>query len=66
MLICQKSKYLPGQKTREPLVKCSEFRADDKIRKVAEDEGFQDYKPGFQRPCSSRRTVPQVMLQNVH
>ncbi|KAI8521965.1 hypothetical protein Bbelb_017190 [Branchiostoma belcheri] len=37
-MICQKTKYLPGQRTREPLVKCCEFRADVKIRQAAEDK----------------------------
>eukprot|EP00058_Branchiostoma_floridae_P000977 XP_002586465.1 hypothetical protein BRAFLDRAFT_106667 [Branchiostoma floridae] len=35
-MFCQKTKYLPGKRTREPLVQCSEFRADEKIRQAAE------------------------------
>ena len=35
-IFCEKSsKYMKGQKTREPLIQCSELRADDRIRKAA-------------------------------
>ncbi|XP_050710239.1 uncharacterized protein LOC126995010, partial [Eriocheir sinensis] len=35
-IFCSKfSKYLKGQKTREPLIQCAELRADDRIRNAA-------------------------------
>lgn len=35
-IICEKSsKYMKGQNTREPLIQCSELRAEDWIRKAA-------------------------------
>ena len=35
-IFCEKaSKYLKGQNTREPLIQCSELRADDRVRRAA-------------------------------
>ena len=35
-IFCEKSsKYMKGQNSREPLIQCSELRADDRIRKAA-------------------------------